>query len=176
MVAVALLVGAGLLAPVATGVAWAAESISRYDVQVSVSRDGSLHVREKIAYDFGDSQRHGIFRTIPVRYTYDDTQDRVVDVTDVRVASPTGASTDVDRSEDGGILTLRVGDPNREVTGRQTYVLDYDVRGAMNAFPDHAEVFWNAVGTEWSAPVTRATVAVTGPAPPTQAACYAGPD
>src|SRR5206468_3896365 len=64
----------------------------------------------------------------------------------------------------------------RTVSGRQTYVLDYDVRGAMNAFPDHAEVFWNAVGTEWSAAVRRATVAVEGPAPPTEAACYAGPD
>jgi hypothetical protein len=171
---VAAVVGLGSLT--AAPPAWAAESIPRYDVELDVHADGSFHVREQIAYDFGDEQRHGIYRTIPVRYRYDDSRDRVVEVTNIRVTSPTGAPTDVDTQEDNGVLTIRVGDPDTTVTGQQTYVLDYDVRGAMNAFPDHAEVFWNAVGTEWSAAIARATVAVRGPAAPTQAACYAGPD
>jgi hypothetical protein len=172
LLAVALTLGWLTTAPSA----WAVESIPRYDVVVTVHADGTFHVHEQIVYDFGDAQRHGIYRTIPVRYTYDDSRDRVVDVRNIRVTSPTGAPTDVQTQEDNGTLEIRVGDPGRTVTGLQTYVLDYDVSGAMNAFPDHAEVFWNAVGTEWSAAITRATVAVQGPAAPTQAACYAGPD
>jgi uncharacterized protein (TIGR04222 family) len=173
---VLLLLLAPLLLLVAPGAAWAAESIPAYDVQVQVRADGSLHVREAITYDFGTAERHGLTREIPVRYRYDETDDRVVLVDDVRVTSPTGAPTDVERTDDGDLLVLRIGDPDRTVTGRQVYVLDYDVRGAMNPFPDHAEVFWNAVGADWSAAVGTVTATVTGPAAATRAACFAGPD
>lgn len=174
-----LLAPLGVLALVLLGPATAAHAdvgITTYTVDLTVNKDGSFHVRESIPYDFGTDQRHGIFRTLPVRYSYDDTQDRVVEVTGVTVTSPTGAPTDVDLSEDGGVLTIRIGDPDTTVTGRQTYLLDYDVRGAMNQFSDHDEVFWNAIGTEWSVPIQAATVTVHTPARATQLACYAGPD
>ncbi len=165
---------AALVGP--AGAARADVGITTYDIQLTVRPDGTFHVREQIPYDFGSDQHHGIFRTLPVRYTYDDTQDRVVEVTDVSVTSPTGAPTDIDQSEAGGILTIKIGDPDRTVSGQQTYVLDYDVRGAMNQFSDHVEVYWNAIGPEWPVPVEQATVAVHTPAAPTQVACYAGPD
>lgn len=174
-----LLVLAGVVAGVVLGTssgAWADESIATYGVQLTVHADGTFHVREQIAYDFDGAERHGIFRMLPVRYTYDDNSDRVVEVTGVQVTSPSGAPTDVDLSESDGALTIRVGDPDSTVSGQQVYVLDYDVRGAMNAFADHDEVFWNAVGPEWSAAIGRVTATVTGPAAATQAACYAGPD
>ena len=163
-----------LLGPVAT--ARADVGITTYDVQLTVNADGSFHVRETIPYDFGTDEHHGIFRTLPVRYTYNDSQDRVVAIDNVNVTSPTGAPTDIDQSESGGILTIKIGDPNQTVTGQQTYVLDYDVRGAMNQFSDHVEVYWNAVGPEWPVPIGQATATVHTPAAPTQVACYTGPD
>ena len=132
-------------------------------------------MRETIPYDFGFESHHGIFRTLPVRYSYDDTQDRVVEVSNVTVSSPTGAPTNLDLSEAGGVLTIKIGDPDQTVTGHQTYVIDYDVRGAMNVFSDHDEVFWNAIGPEWAIPIQSATVVVHTPAAPTQVVCYAGP-
>ena len=133
-------------------------------------------MRESIPYDFGTDQRHGIFRTIPVRYRYDDTQDRVVEVTGVTVTSPTGAPTDVDLSEDGGMLTIRIGDPDTTVTRPADYVLDYDVRGAMNQFSDHDEVFWNAIGTEWAVPIQAVDGRPCTRRRARPSACYAGPD
>lgn len=175
-----ILLGAlGALALVLLGPATAARAdvgITTYAVQLTVNADGSFHVRETIPYDFGSDEHHGIFRTLPVRYTYDDTQDRVVEIDNVSVTSPTGAPTDVDQSEDGGILTIKIGDPDSTVTGLQTYVLDYDVRGAMNTFSDHVEVYWNAIGPEWAVPIQQADVVVVTPAAPTQVACYTGPD
>jgi hypothetical protein len=174
-----LLAPLGVLALVLLGPATLARAdvgITTYTVDLTVNIDGSFHVRESIPYDFGTDQHHGIFRTIPVRYSYDDTHDRVVEVTNVTVSSPTGAPTDVDQSEDGGILTIRIGNPDVTVTGRQTYVLDYDVRGAMNQFSDHDEVYWNAIGPEWSVPIQAATVQVHTPAAATKVVCYAGPD
>src|SRR4051812_20800184 len=100
----------------ATPAAWAAESIPSYAVQLQVRPDGTLHVREEVAYDFGGAQRHGIEREIPVRYRYDDTFDRVLRIENVRVVSPTGAPADVSENEEGAYLTLRIGDPDETVT------------------------------------------------------------
>jgi hypothetical protein len=114
---------AALTLPLA-GVGSAAESIAPYSVVVTVHRDGTFHVQERISYDFGGEQRHGILRIIPVRYHYDDSRDRVVEVTGVHVTSPTGAPAGVDLSEADGQLTIKVGDPDRTVSGRVDYGLD----------------------------------------------------
>ena len=166
---------AGLLVVAPATMARADVGITGYAVDLTVNSDGSFHVRETIPYDFGFESHHGIFRTLPVRYSYDDTQDRVVEVSNVTVSSPTGAPTNLDLSEAGGVLTIKIGDPDQTVTGHQTYVIDYDVRGAMNVFSDHDEVFWNAIGPEWAIPIQSATVVVHTPAAPTQVVCYAGP-
>ena len=45
---------------------------------------------------------------------------------------------------------IRIGDADVEISGRHTYTLTYRVEGALNAFPDHDELFWNAIGDEWA--------------------------
>ena len=46
------------------------ESITRYDVDLTIEPAGTLLVRETIDYDFGPVPRHGIFRDIPTRFDY----------------------------------------------------------------------------------------------------------
>jgi hypothetical protein len=164
-----LLVGA---APASADVG---ESIASYDVTLTVHDDGTLGVSEAIAYDFGPNERHGIFRTIPTRVPYDRDNDRVYDLGDVHVTSPSGAPTDVDRSSSGGTTTLRIGDPDETVSGRQDYVISYTVHDALNAFADHDELYWNAIGDEWGASINEASVVVETPLPATQQTCFAGP-
>lgn len=172
----AAIAGAVLLVGLASGVAAAAdEQVDSYQVDLTVRPDGTLHVREQITYDLGTQQRHGIYRTIPVQYPYSDTYDRLLRVSNIRVVSTTGAPTDVSAKTEGSSLVIRVGDPNRTITGRQVYVLDYDIQGALNTFADHIEVFWNAVGPEWAVPITAAAATLRAPQAPTQVACYAGP-
>jgi hypothetical protein len=172
-----LLAVVGLLLVVdgATAAAAAGEQITSYDVTLTVRRDGTMEVREQIAYDFGDQQKHGIFRTIPVRVPYDENQDRVYEISGFAVTSPTGAPTEVDRSESNGVASYRIGDPDRTVSGRQKYVVTYTVDGALNAFADHDELYWNAIGDGWDVPIASATTRVVTPAPPTREACFAGP-
>ena len=45
----------------------------------------------------------------------------------------------------------------------------------MNGFADHDELYWNAIGTEWSVPILRARVQVTAPARSPTTACFRGP-
>jgi hypothetical protein len=51
----------------------------------------------------------------------------------------------------------------------------YTIDGALNAFADHVELFWNAVGADWDVPIGDATAEVTAPAIIRQVACFAGP-
>jgi uncharacterized membrane protein YgcG len=56
-----------------------------------------------------------------------------------------------------------------------TYRLTYLVRGGMDGYADHDELYWDAIGDQWDVPIGQATVRVTAPAAPTRAACWAGP-
>ncbi len=165
--ALLLLLG-GSAAGQATG-----EVIHSYVVEIRILDDGDLAVTETIEYDFGPELRHGIFRTIPTRFHHDDVYDRVYAIRDVAVESQT-APSDVEVSEEGGSTVIRVGDPDVEISGRHTYTLSYRVEGALNAFDEHDELYWNAIGDEWQAPIERVRVVVRTPADVQRVACFQG--
>ena len=151
------------------------EHIASYDVQLDIRADGSLAVRESIGYDFGLDRRHGILRTIPVRVPFDNDYDRIYEIDDFRVTSATGAPANVERSEGGGIASYRIGDPDTTITGLHAYTVEYVVRGALNAFEEHDELYWNAIGSDWDVRIERPSVTVRAPAAITAQACFAGP-
>ena len=151
------------------------ESIKRYDVQIQIQPSGSMLVTETIDYDFGSVPKHGIFRDIPERLHYDDTYDRIyrIDVVSVKAV---GAPADYEvEHEGGGILHIRIGDPDVTVSGEHVYTIVYRVDGALNGFPDHDELYWNAIGADWNVQIDQASARVTGPAPVTKVACFTGP-
>ena len=149
--------------------------ITSFDSAIAISADSTLTVREDIRVDFGSLQKHGIFRTIPLRYRYSDTSDRyyrlsVATVTDGTRNIPFSTSIDSDNE------VIKIGDPNTLVTGANRYLITYKVEGAMNSFSDHDELFWNVDGALWPVPKQAVTATVTLPANAFQkAACYQGP-
>ena len=149
------------------------EAIHAYDVRIAIRDDGDLLVTERIEYDFGGGLRHGIFRTIPSRFYQDDVNDRVYRIEDVTAESPTAPDA-VEVSSEGGSTTIRVGDPDVEVSGRHSYTISYRVEGALNAFSDHDELSWNAIGTEWQVPIDDVRVVVEAPAPVRRITCFEG--
>ena len=145
-------------------------------MRLEVEADGSLLVTEVIDYDFGSTpDRHGIFREIPVRLDYDDKHERVYRIDDIVVTTNTDAPDDIDVTDEGRLKRIRIGHPDVVITGRHTYVISYRVLGALNGFPTHDELFWNAIGQFWPVSIGAATVSVTVPAPVGQIACFAGP-
>src|SRR5256886_17707277 len=50
--------------------------IKSFQSTIRVNSNSTIAVVEDIRVDFGGLQKHGIFRTIPVRYQYTDRQDR----------------------------------------------------------------------------------------------------
>lgn len=152
------------------------EAIRSYDVSIEIRADDSIRITEVIEYDFGSARRHGIFRDVPTRQTYDDRYDRVYPLNVESVTASGGASADFQvSSEPGGVTRIRIGDPDVTTSGLHTYTIVYIVGAAVNGFPDHDELYWNAVGEDWDVPVDRATATVVAPATILDAVCYAGP-
>jgi uncharacterized membrane protein len=152
------------------------EQIDRYQVQIAIQSNGDLEIHEEITYDFGSTAHHGIFRDIPVVYTHDKTHDRIYRLHVRSVTASGGASADYTVTRQGADDEIKIGDPDKTITGKHTYAIAYTVEGALNAFADHDELFWNAIGTEWSVPISNATTDVTAPGTITQVACFAGPE
>jgi hypothetical protein len=176
LAAMAFVLGA---APASAG--FESESIPTYDVTITINDDGTLTVNEVIDYDFGSQFKHGIFRDIPVRFDYPkkaDT-DRVyeIDVESVKASEGTPAQYELEEYDEGGIgyERIKIGDPDETITGEHTYDITYTVKGALNGFEDHDELYWNAIGHQWSVTIDSAAIEVRAPTDITQAACFAGP-
>ena len=149
--------------------------IERFAADITIQKDSSLHIVEAIDADFGPQQKHGIFRTIPVRYQWDDTHVRVYQLQVRSVTDAAGKGIRYETSDQGASKVIKIGDPDRTVSGRQTYRITYDVSGAMNAFADHDELFWNVNGGSWDVRAQAVTATVHAPAALQRATCYQGP-
>ncbi|MFA0751854.1 MAG: hypothetical protein SLRJCFUN_002257 [Candidatus Fervidibacter sp.] len=140
--------------------------IADYRIQIDLHADSTLMVTETIAVNFGQVLRHGIYRKIPYRYTRKvrgiplryNLRMRLQSVTDAN-----GQALPVKVWREGDYLVWRIGDPHRTVTGWQTYRLTYAVARAINTFPDHDELYWNATGNEWEWDIARALCIVMLP-------------
>jgi uncharacterized protein (TIGR04222 family) len=77
-------------------------------------------------------------------------------------------------SDAGADKVIKIGDPDRLVTSLQRYRITYDVFGAMNAFDDHDELYWNVNGGGWDvrAQAVTATIHVAGGVQ--RATCFQG--
>ena len=170
----ALAAGSLLLAQPAAAAPGSDESITSYLVGLELRTDGSMRVEETITYDFGGNDRHGIEREIVTRKKFDGGQDSRFTVSEVTVSSAS-APDEVEVTGSGDETTLRIGDPDRTVTGSHTYKISYTVAAATTRFADHDELYWNAVGPGWDVPVGRVAVQVRAPAAATSAQCFAGP-
>ncbi len=140
--------------------------IADFQAQVTVHPDGTLTVVETIVVDFGTSQWRGIFRKVPYRYRRTvkgfplryNLRLRLVSVTD-----GVGHPLPVKVWREGGYVFWRIGDPNRRVSGVQTYRITYTVARAINAFDTHDELYWNATGNEWEWGIAKASCVVVLP-------------
>lgn len=165
---------------------WTVES---FDADYTIHEDRSLGVVERIAIDFDGLERHGIYRTIPVRYRRLVSPDLPVEAGRVtfslrvrRVTDGSGIAIPWEVSG-GDEKTITIGDPDRTVTGPQTYVIDYTLSGGLGFYDGWDELYWQVTGTGWPVPIRHASASVRLPSgraaafadsTPWQAHCYAG--
>lgn len=145
-----------VLAPLAL-----ADRIQDYQIALEVGSDGLVTVTEEMVVLF-DMARHGIYRWIPYSYVLP-TGERYNLRVWVEEVLAGGQPVPVEEEREGGNLILRIGDPNRLVRGSVTYLIRYRVAGALRAYGDEVELFWNAIGTEWELPIDHVQVRMVLP-------------
>jgi hypothetical protein len=151
-------------------------TIDAFRADIAIQADGSLAILEAIDVDFGGLQKHGIFRDIPRRYRYDDAHDRLYRLFVQGVTDAAGRGVTYQVTTGDMTIEIKIGDPNRTVSGKQTYRIRYTVDGALNAFSDHDELYWNVNGAAWTVPTAMLAASVTAPAGAIQrVTCFEGP-
>jgi hypothetical protein len=146
-----LLAGVAALVGVAALLAAAfvrSERITRLWAGADVGADGAARVVEVIDYDFGNRERHGIFRDVP-GLNPDDL---------VEVSSPS-APDQVQVTGTAQQTRLRIGDPYRTVSGRHRYRIAYPLAGVAPG----GRLAWDAVGTSWPVEIGAVELHVVAP-------------
>jgi hypothetical protein len=150
-----------------------------WDTDVYLEGEDAFAVHERIRWDFEGAARHGILREIPVAYGRGRAADYRIAIDDVEVTDADGLARPVRVREGGGLLELRIGDPDVTVSGVEEYRIRYRVRRGLLFFDDHDELYWNAIGHDVPVPIERASATVYLPpgVDPTSAqrACFTGP-
>ena len=156
----------------------ASERIHIYKIAIAIAQDGTFQVNEAIHYDFDDLERHGIFRTNPYVKTTPEGKRFTLNFEDIIVRDESGKNYKFERSKTGDTIELKIGDPNRTITGAHVYEIGYVVHGGLTYFSDHDELYWDAIGTEWQVPVDVASVTIILPADiakgELRASCFTG--
>ncbi len=156
----------------------AVEQIDDFSSLISINKDASIEVTEKISYDFSLSEKHGIFRDIPVSYQTNLGQ-REIKISNISIKNEKGEDYPFTSERLGRNLRLKIGDPDLLISGKKTYVISYKVSGAINYFDDHDELYWNVVGNDWIVPISKAGAIISAPASSetddVKATCYIGP-
>ena len=153
------------------------EQIDSFDVAIKINQDASINVSETIQYDFGDLERHGIFRYIPIKYKARGGNFNYR-ISDISVTDANGSTYTTDITYPGSDVNIKIGEPDILITGKHTYVINYIIQRALNYFDDHDELYWNATGLEWQVPILESSATITLPKElalkDVQMACYSG--
>lgn len=137
------------------------EEILAYDSKAILYDDGTMEVTEKITYDFGDNQKHGIYRIIPMVYGQRTGSPRQ-SIDNISVTDEVGTKYKYDKSG-FNTLTIKIGDDNKLISGQKTYIIKYKVKRVINSLTDKDIFNWNFIGDGWSVPIRQAKVEIILP-------------
>ena len=152
--------------------------IKNFHSVIKINADGTIDISEQIQYDFGADWKHGIFRPIPKIKTNLDGDKFKMTFEGFSVTDSNGKPhmfTDKSTSRE---MVLKIGDPDKTITGVNDYVIGYKVSGALTYFEDHDELYWNITGTEWRVPIAKSSATIILPEAVSsdniEAVCYTG--
>lgn len=137
---------------------YAQESIDNFSVKIVIKKNATVLVNEIIDYDFGQDQRRGIIREIPIIYSNDEGKKFKIDLSVDNVTNESGVLYKYRVSEENGRKIIKIGEENKYLTGEHTYNINYQTKGVITYFRDHDEFYWNVTGNEWSVPIEKASL------------------
>ena len=141
--------------------------IQLFDSEIALNRDGSVDIREEITVNFDGGYHHGIYRDIPLELRGGSgnyslgfkVHEVLMDGKDVPVKKSTR------RYGGGRDLRLRIGDPDRTISGIHTYKIEYSAVLGARYFKEWDELYWNITGNRWEVRIDSSHCMVRFPSP-----------
>ena len=156
-----------------------AEEIRDFSTEININADASIDVAETITYDFGQVEKHGIYRDIPFKY-HNNKGNYNLRFSNIMVTDALGDKISYKVINQGDNKRIKIGEADKTVTGINFYKISYHVRRAINYFDDHDELYWNVTGNEWGVPILQSKAEVVLPTRVgeqyLQSECFSGPD
>lgn len=160
-----------LVPPASAQSAW---TISSFDSSITVQTDGTVLVTEIIDVDFTSLEKHGIYRDIPVIYQDDNGEKTYTKIT-VQSIKQDNSNAEYERKDNDNNTRIRIGDPDKTISGTHTYEIRYMVTGVLRSFTDHDELYWNVTGNDWEADIEKVNTTVILPKGEiTKTSCFEG--
>lgn len=137
-----------------------AEVIRSFDTNIIAHKNGLMDFTEVINYDFESLSRHGIFRNIPLYSKVGDLY-RITKIENIKVLR-NGKNEQFKTTYSTEQVSIKIGDPNKEITGAHAYIISYTVKNGIGSnFEDHDEIYWNITGNEWEVNIEKATATIS---------------
>ena len=151
-----------VLVPAAASADLGGFRISRFDVEIDVHANSDITVVERIEIEFLEPRR-GIYREIPIRYTDPTGFQYGYGFRLLGVENENGDARPTKVRRDGAMVRIRIGDPDRRVTGTQVYYVRYRATDVLRQFGEYDELYWNVTGHQWNTSIDTATLRVNLP-------------
>ncbi len=135
--------------------------IARFETQMSVARDGTAVVTERLQVAFFGSY-NGIYRDIPIEYPGPHGSNYTLFLRVLSVTDGEGKGLKYDSRTQNGNRHLKIYIPGAEDTSR-TVQITYTVRNAVRWFDDYDELYWNVTGNDWPVPIDSASATISFP-------------
>ena len=155
--------------------AFAEARIDTFVAHIEIQNDGSALVQEEIVFDFGDTPQHGIFREIPLMFPSVGVK---AEISGISVSDGQGTPRQTSYEKGGNMITLKIGDKDVFVLGKQLYVIRYTLWGATEPTLLKDKFYWDITGHAWKTPIDRIRADIVLPTPISVDAfsysCYSG--
>lgn len=122
-----------------------------------------MRIQETISVDFQELSKHGIFRNIPVKYKTKSGNNLDIRFKLISVTDENGIPYPSLQSQSGDDIEVKIGDPDRTISGEITYVVTYEVQRVITEPSGETELYWNVTGLEWPVPIVSTIATVIAP-------------
>ncbi len=127
-------------------------TVDRFTADIYIHADGYFDVVENYDIEFTEV-KHGIFRDIVTKFDFEDElgkiSEREIYISDVEVPGKAFQTNTIFGKRFSDKLTLKIGDADQLVFGKQHYEIRYRVRNALFFTNDEVQLYWNVKPSEW---------------------------
>ncbi len=138
------------------------EKIQQFIAEINILPNSDVAITEKITYDFGNNQKHGIYRFIPIKYKDKKGVRSSIKIKNIKVTLDQ-KQVPYKISKNNKNITIKIGDKNKLISGKHTYQISYLVSRVINFFPEQDEFYWNVTGDKWNVDIQKTKVNIKAP-------------